>query len=60
MKVTRRDPYPGERIFGGKGALIPIRKPPANWSTEPSTKPAAQDQTSPKPEPDREPPNDPS
>ena len=60
IKVTRRAARPGERLFGGKGALIPIRKPPAKSSAEPSTKPAAQNQTAPKAEPDGESPNDPS
>lgn len=58
IKVTRRAARPGERIFGGKGGLILIRKPLAPSSTEPSTKPAAQSQTTPKS--DGESPNDPS
>lgn len=35
-KVTWRDPYPGETVFGGRGVLVPFRKGPNRSSGESS------------------------
>lgn len=32
-KVIRRDPLPGEKIFGGSGVLIPFKLPPTKQPT---------------------------
>ena len=48
-KVTRRDPLPGEKFFGGKGFLIPFKPSPIPPSLTPS-KPEQEPQVKPTPE----------
>lgn len=39
VTVTRRDPLPGETVFGGRGVLIPFRLPGEPPKQTPSTAP---------------------
>lgn len=42
VTIKRRDPLPGETVFGGRGVLIPFRP-----SSEASTKPSGENSESP-------------
>ena len=39
VTVTRRDPLPGETVFGGRGVLIPFRLPGEPPKQTPSSSP---------------------